>query len=38
MFTQFANVQVLAQLDIMSKLIWASKTVRLSLRKTPKGQ
>ncbi len=35
--TSFARNQVLIQLDIMSKLIWACKAVRLSLRKT-KGE
>ena len=30
MITQFATRQVLIQVDILSKLIWAVKTVRLN--------
>lgn len=33
MVTSFAQNQVLIQLDILSKLIWACKAVRITLRK-----
>ena len=33
MFTQFATRQVLIQVDILSRLIWACQNVRLNLRK-----
>ena len=37
MITNFANAFALTHFDIMSKLIWASKTVRLISRKKPKA-
>jgi hypothetical protein len=33
MFTSFAQNHVLIQLDILSKLTWACKAVRINLRK-----
>ncbi|ESQ82858.1 hypothetical protein AEAC466_15215 [Asticcacaulis sp. AC466] len=33
MITQFANTFALTHIDIMSKLIWTCKTVRLGIRK-----
>jgi hypothetical protein len=35
MITNFANTFALTHLDIMSKLIWACKSVRLISRKKP---
>jgi len=37
MVTSFAQNHVLIQLDILSKLIWACKAVRITLR-TKKGE
>lgn len=34
MITHFANNFALTHIDIMSKLIWACKSVRINLRKT----
>jgi hypothetical protein len=37
MITNFANSFALTHFDIMSKLIWACKSVRLISRKKPKA-